>query len=266
LPKPKVYIGIPIGFTKEYSTLYMLASLRNLDYPPDELKVTFAVTCIKGHDGSIAYRDKLKALVTSANMPYETNVIESWPTPEDFQRFSSYFGVICNLHELRLDFLKQTEYEYFWLLGGDNPPPRNTLRKLMRTKGDVVSAVIHQRPLKSDNGKAYPVVWSRYWMVNDIPHNLEPELREELRTAWREFAFLKNIQLPAKGVLHNVAFGSGCSLVSRQVLEYSGYVLGYGATHSEDLHFCQNLALLGFDAKVNLGTVCMHFDSGGQVY
>jgi hypothetical protein len=245
----------------------MLASLRNLDYPPDKVKLTFAVTCIKGHGESVAYRDKLKMLLVSANMPYETTVIETWPTPEEFQRWGPYFGVICNLHALRLDFLRQTEYQYFWLLGGDNPPPRNTLKKLTRTRGDVVSAVINQRPLKSDSGKAIPVVWSRHWMLHDIPHGLEPELREELRTAWREFAFLKQVTLPkSRQVLHHMSFGSGCSLISREVLEYSGYVLGYGATHSEDLHFCQNLELLGFDAKVNLDAGCMHFDSDGKVY
>jgi len=63
-----------------------------------------------------------------------------------------------------------------------------------------------------------------------------------------------------------VVFGSGCSLIKRNVFEYIGYVLGSGGTHSEDLHFCSLANTYGFDTALGLRTRCLHFDSDGKVY
>ena len=267
MAKPSVYIGVPTGFPKEYSTLYMLASLRNIDYPPDQLHLTFSVTLIHDHDESQRFRHNLQQLIDASNIPYPTRIIETWVTEADMERWGSYFGVIINLHHLRLDFL-QGDWQYFWLLGGDNPPAdRTTLKKLVRRRGDVVSAMIRQRPGRGKFGKPYPVLWGNYWYLQDIPRDIEPFLRDELRKAWVEFAFLKQWDnLEPTETLRDVSFGSGCSLIKREVLEYIGYTLGLAGMHSEDLHFCQLARLHGFETKCDLNIRCAHFDPDGLVY
>lgn len=267
---PSIYVGIPTGDNKEYAVLYMLASLRNLDYPPKKLSVNWAVTHL-GNQQSEEYLKRLRTLCEAANFPCEVKVHATYPVMADMMRWGPYFAVIMNLHLLRLDFL-QSDCEYFWLLGGDNPPFRSTLRRLLKVKADVASAMLYQRYArkkfwKEDMKKRYPVYWGRAWELEHLDElDLEPVLRDELRTAWLEFMFLDVPDLPEGQVIRNSVFGSGCSLIKREVLEYTGYVLGSGGTQSEDLHFCQLAKLRGFDLAIDTSAVCIHFDPDGKVY
>lgn len=265
---PKVYVGIPTGDNKEYSLLYMLATLRNIDYPSDRISLTVAVTHL-GNAASEAFLLRVQALIENSNFPYPVHVVTTYPVMTDMNRWGPYFAIIMNMHKMRVDFLKG-DAEYFWLLGGDNPPPRPTLKRLVRMRVDVASALVLQRPVRIkqlhlDSAKKYPVYWGRAWELEDLEElDLSPELREELRTAWTEFMFLAQIQ--GEGVTHNVVVGSGCSLLKRRVFEHLGYVLGSGGTQSEDLHFCQLAKLLEFDIAVDMDTRCMHFDRNGKMY
>jgi len=247
----------------------MLATLRNIDYPHDRLSLTIAVTHL-GNKTSEAYLKRVKQLVKASNFPYTINVVATYPVMTDMMRWGPYFAIIMNLHKLRVEFLK-TDKQYFWLLGGDNPPfLRETLKKLLQVKADVASALVHQRfvrieQLRLDKSKRYPVYWGRAWELEDLdPLGLEPALREELRTAWTEFMFLA--KLKGEGITRNVVVGSGCSLLKRKVMEHLGYVLGSGGTQSEDLHFCQLAKLEGFEVSMDLDTRCMHFDQNGKMY
>ena len=268
--KPTIYIAIPTGPPKAYALLYMLASLKNLDYPPSKISVNFGVTH-HGSANSEAFLQQLKQLLSASNFKCKTSIQTTHPTQEDFDRWGSYYGVILNVHALRLSFL-QSKTQYFWLLGGDNPPPRGTLKNLLKTKGDVVSASVNQRSSKKKEYKinqklCYPIYWQYIWKPKDIPMDLEPSLRDTLRTAWTEFSFLDTPpRKDGERFIHNCVFGSGCSLVRREVLEYVGYYLGSGGTHSEDLHFCNLVNLRGFDTVLDLDTRCLHFDEDGTVY
>jgi len=265
-----VYVAVPTGDCKEYAILYMLASLRNIDYPSDKLKLNFAVTHL-GNKSSEQFLARLRKLVSASNFQSDIAIHVTYPTLKDMERWGPYYAIIMNLHLMRLDFL-DSDFEYFWLLGGDNPPPRDTLKDLFKLKADVASAVINQRHAKikkwdMDENLVYPVYWTYLWTLEDLePLNLEPELKEVLRTAWREFCFLDTTPPEGVRVLHNVLFGSGCSLIKKHVLEYLGYVLGSGGTHSEDLHFCNLANLRGYDTALSLDVRCMHFDNNGKVY
>jgi len=267
---PKVYIAVPIGPSKEYAVLYMLASLRNIDYPSDKLKLNFAVTHLGGQ-ASEQFLERLRKLVSASNFKSDIAIHVTHPTMKDMERWGPYYAVIMNLHLMRLDFL-DTDFEYFWLLGGDNPPPRDTLKSLLKLKADVASAMINQRRAKIkqwdlDEKLVYPVYWNYLWTLEDLePLHLEPKLKDTLRTAWTEFMFLGKDSPEGERLMRNVVFGSGCSLIKRHVLEYLGYVLGSGGTHSEDLHFCNLANLRGYDTALSLDVRCMHFDSDGNVY
>ena len=114
----------------------------------------------------------------------------------------------------------------------------------------------------------YPVYWQYIWTMKDLDTlNLEPRLHDALRTAWTDFMFLGATSPPTPNkVIRHVVFGSGCSLIKRHVLEYIGYVLGSGGTHSEDLHFCSLANVRGYDTALGLEVRCTHFDADGRVY
>ena len=249
----------------------MLASLRNIDYPKDRIKIVFAVTHL-GDKDSENFLNRLRKLVSAANMQCDIDIKVTYPKIDDMFRWGPYYAVIMNTHLMRLDFL-EGDYTHFWLLGGDNPPTRRSLKQLLKLKADIASAVINQRrervkQFKLDTEMAYPVYWKYIWTLDDLDVlALEPKLRNQLRTAWLEFMFLGGTSPQTEEkVLHNVVFGSGCSLVKRHVLEYIGYVLGSGGTHSEDLHFCSLANMRGFDTALGLEIRCAHFDSDGTVF
>lgn len=267
---PSVFVGVPTGDSKEYAILYMLAALRNVDYPRTRFSLTIAVTHLGNLDSEM-FIQRVKKLVSAANMPYHVDIIITYPKLEDMERWGPYYAIIMNTHALRLKFL-ESKAKYFWLLGGDNPPPRDTLKKLLKMDVDVASAVINQRKAKvrmfnEDTTLTYPVYWEYIWKMEDLHKlDLEPKLMDALRTAWTEFMFLDAPQNKQNGILHHAVFGSGCSLIKREVFEYIGYALGSGGTHSEDLHFCSLANLRGFDMAINLDVPCIHFDSDGKVY
>ena len=268
---PMVFAAVPTGSNKEYAMLYMLASLRNIDYPHNRFHLTIAITHLGSQDSEVFIK-RVKELVRAANMPYPVDILITYPVMEDMERWGPYYAIIMNTHALRLKFLR-SKARYFWLLGGDNPTPRGTLKKLWWMNVDVASATINQRKTKvkmlNKNTKLeYPVYWDYFWHLNDLfDLDLEPVLMDALRTAWLEFMFLDSPDPEQKErILHNSVFGSGCSLIKREVLEYIGYALGSGGTHSEDLHFCSHANLRGFDTAINLDVTCSHFDKDGLVY
>jgi len=271
---PKIFIAIPTGAGKEYAALLMLASLRNLDYPPEQLVVWFAVTMRYAVDE--AYYTRLRNLVCNANLPFEVNLRRVRPAEEEKERWGQYYAVICNLHELRKIFL-DGDCTHFWLLGGDNPPPRNMLRGLLDMDADVASPMIYQRPERGremdvddsyPRDKPYPMFWIYHWRLEDMEkrRDLEPKLKEALRAMWLNIPMIKLIVTEKKLVAHGVSFGSGCSLSKRRVQEYAGYYLGEAGYCSEDLTYLQHVNAYGFDTAMNTALRCSHFDPDGRIF
>ncbi len=253
----------------------MAATLRNVDYPPDKLFLDFCVTDRLDKE-SAAYLIQVKDLFTVAKFPFKYRVSTTCLTYEEGYRWGPYYGVILNLHHSRLRFL-DSDFDYFWVLGGDNPPPRNCLKKLLALKTDVASAMINQRPYRGRNfGKGlepegpafpYPMFWEYVWTTEDIEKRVdfEPALKEALRKMWIEFAFMLPVRGKWKKVYKNVNFGSGCCLSTREVMEWCGFYLGNGY-HSEDIHFFQNVLAHGFETALDTTVTCGHLDPGGDVY
>jgi len=268
-----VFVTVPTGTVKEYSVLYMLAALRNLDYPPDKLTVWFAVTIRYPVDE--AYYSRLRNLVCNANLPFDVNIRRVRPTEEEKERWGQYYAIICNMHELRKIFLVG-DWDYLWLLGGDNPPPRHTLKRLLKLDADVASAMVYQRPYRGrrydvedsiGKDKPYPMFWMYKWTLDELDRaDLEPALKEELRKLWINLPMFKAVETTQKFIVRGVSFGSGCSLSTRRVQEYVGYYLAKAGYSSEDLTYMQYVNALGFTSALDTGVHCLHFDPDGRIF
>ena len=267
-------MAVPTGAVKEYAILYMLASLRNLDIEPHTLEAWFAVTM--RHPVDEAFHKRLQRLIRNANMPFQVNTLKVRPTEEEKLRWGQYYAVICNLHELRKIFL-DGDYTHFWLLGGDNPPPRHALKRLLALKADVASAMVMQRPERGreldakaasvPKDKPYPMYWCYKWTLKDIERkDLEPELKEALRKLWINIPMFRTIETTQKFTARGVSFGSGCSLSTRRVQEYLGYYLGDAGYASEDIMFMQYVYAYGFEGAIDTGVHCLHFDPDGRIF
>lgn len=271
---PKVFVAVPTGPIKEYALLYMFAALKNVDYPPDKLTVNFSITYRNSKDD--LFIQKFKNLVDAASLPFEVSITINNPSEEEKVRWGQYYAVICNLHELRKQFL-DSDFDYFWVLGGDNPPPRHMLHGLLKVGADVSSGMILQRPNREHDFTkpgiplrvdTRPMFWVYLWHMNDVQKrmDLDPRLKEKLRACWINLPLFQLISISKPMIIRNVSFGSGCSLVKRRVMEYLGYYLVESAYCSEDLSFLQWVHTLGFKTGLDTGLHCGHFDPNGELY
>ncbi len=261
----------------------MLASIRNVDYPSEKLHLCFALTDREDR-ASVGFLERAKRLIENSNFHNDITILKTNGSDEDVRRWGQYWAVIKNIHEARKLFL-DGNFEYFWLLGGDNPPFRNTLKKLLEQSSDVACAIINQRPLRGGykevklqkdgryiEGKntVYPVYWKYSVLPDEIRgrRDLDPRVREAILQAWLNLCYFEIAgESGEEGHIlkGNVCCGSGCQLVKRKVLEYMGYYIGAGY-HSEDIEFGQYAHLYGFDFTIDTDLQCRHFDPNGMIY
>jgi hypothetical protein len=267
---PRIFVGIPTGRSKEYCMYYMLGALRNLRYSPLFFKVVFAVTD-KGEPQDKQFIENLRGLLKHADFMFETEVIMTQPTQRDAEKWGVFAAVILNVQALRRKFLSEP-YDYFWLLGGDNPPPPDTLNRLLKLKTDIAAALVYQRPMKDfyERG-AYPLVYRHVWHLKHLENNgLNQEQKRLLTLAWVNLGFMRLLAYEKNWrrykVLRDVGFGDGCCLFKRTVfetLEYKGAPKGY---QSNDIQFQQEAMAAGFHTAVDMKLHCPHFCVDGKAY
>ena len=277
---PTVCATIPIGWTKEYALLYMLAALGDVDYPPEKFTAAFGVSD-RGDDESKDFIQRLRNLLDNCNFPFKTHVIVTTPTDEDEQRWHQFKWVIRNLAELR-SYVLESGLDYMWILGGDNPPLRSSIKRLLALHTDVASAILYQRPNKSwKNHNAYPLVFRHHWNLRDLdkpwlhnggetPTTLNSEQKRLLAKAWLQLGFVKPVWLEKDWknykVCRNVVFGDACSLIKREVLEAINYEMLQAAYQSYDIQYMQQALFLGFETAVDMKLHCPHITFEGEAY
>ena len=258
----------------------MLAALGDVDYPPEKFTAAFGVSD-RGDDESKDFIQRLRNLLDNCNFPFKTRVIVTTPTDEDEQRWHQFKWVIRNLAELRNHVLK-SGLDYMWILGGDNPPLRTALKRLLALNTDIASALLYQRPHKNwKSYGAFPLVYRHHWTLRDLnkphlhngggkPTFLNAEQKRLLAKAWLQLGFLKPVSLEKKWrnykVCHNVVFGDGCCLIKRKVLEAINYGMLKALYQSYDIQYMQQALALGFKTAVNMTLRCPHITYEGEAY
>ena len=267
--QPRVFIGIPTGPTKLYSTYYMVAALAGLNY--ENYEVHWAVT--GGYDDTIfhEFRERLTKLMQAVKWPEQVNWTIHYVPLSKEQRFKNYEPILRNKTVLRDAFLDGT-CDYFLLCGGDNPPPRRAIKRLMKVKADVAMAVCYQRPGVDGWCGVYPLVWRYMWLPNELDNiaDVDPANREEMRLAWLHCPTIMNVSFDPKWksqkVLWTITGGDGCALIKRAVLE----MIDWGVTpdqayHSEDVHFMSLAIWYGFTTACLTDLHCPHMAPDGEV-
>ena len=248
-----------------------LAALKNLDYPKECLSVNFGVTHYEDNKDCVAFSRYLRELLPSVKMKCSMNIYYTSPDEDEFEHWGTYALVISNLHRLRMAFL-DSDFEYFWVLGGDNIPlDRRMLKKLLELEADYSSPLIAYRPsrvpkAKRSKTKLEPIAWTYEWWPRDVEReDIPPAIREVLRRAWMNIPMTRYIRTK-ETVVHGAMFGSGCGLSTRRAQSYVGYWLPPSGYMSEDLSYCQHLVGYGFDVVLDTRLRCGHFETDGHVY
>jgi len=258
----------------------MLAALGDLDYPPDKFQVYWGVSD-RGDGESREFIKRLQNLLDNCNYQFETQVIVTKPSDDDERRWRTFKWVIRNLSELRTYFL-ESGWEYMWILGGDNPPLRSSIKRLLALKADIASALLRQKPNKNWKGHdAYPLVFRHYWNLKDLdkpclynggsqPTMLNDEQRRLLTKAWVQLGFVRPMWLEKNWLNYktcrNVVFGDACSLIKRQVVENITYDMLNPAYQSYDIQFMQQALACGYETAVDMKLPCPHITYEGEAY
>ena len=262
---PRTFIGIPTGPPKKYALAYMFAALQNLDYPNREIH--FAVTEYKGgYKSDNGFPESLRKMVDA--VPLNCNVSMHY-CPITQEEMVPYKPILRNLALLRGLFL-DGDADFFLLLGGDNPPPRDTIRRLLALDADVACGLAYQRPHRGIAGMTYPLAYEYSWTLDELPKDLPEHVMEEFRKAWRASMFYLPIYLnpdwKQRGVITKFTAGTGCTLIKREVLENVGFYLPCSGYHSEDINFFAAAYYYGYLTKLDLDFHVPHHDENGAAY
>ena len=261
----KVFIGVPTGPPKKYALGYMTSALQQLTY--QNVEIHFAVTQYKYKCDS-DFLSSLKLLIKALNLP----IILHYTYVSEMDEKHSFRTVLKNLQLLRRLFL-DGDYTHFLLLGGDNPPIRDTVERLLKLDCDVATAVLYQRPdrMRGTSVPGQPMLWFPSWTIKDLEkHKLDPLIVDDFKTAFECSSLLIPLVCDPcwkrRKVLEGVVGGSGCMLVRRRVFERVGFTLPHTGYHSEDIHFYLKCLLRGFKVKADLKFHAPHLAPNGQVY
>lgn len=266
-PQPRVFIAIPTGRSKFYALAYMFASLQNLDWY--NMEVHWAITNTKQKD-DVEFNEAIARLVEAVPMKAPVHLHYTYLTKEE--SIAPFGPVTKNLALLRALFL-DGECPYFLLLGGDNPPARNTIKRLMKLNADVATATLYQRSGRSGGTSpaGYPMMWQTPWTMKDLEQfDLHPEILEEFKITFEESGFLipmfadKNWR--RKKTMRNTVGGSGTMLAKRHVLERIGYHLPRSGYHSEDVNFFVQAILHEYKVIADLKFHAPHLGPDGIFY
>ena len=269
--QPRVYIAIATGPAKDYAMMYMVAALQNLKW--DNAEIHWAVSH-GGDDDGDKYIDKLAAVMQAVRWECPWQIHRCNLTKEEFA--IPYRAIIKNRRLLRADFL-DGDCDYFFFVGGDNPPWRKAIKRLMKWDADVAFGVSYQRPKRDrwNPDAVYPMVWTYAWWMDELPKDIPPDLYDVFWMAFLNVTlYLPLYVLPnwrRKKRLWRVSGGDGNCLIRREVLEHVGWSLPgiLGATHgyhSEDLHFFNKANLLGYSTVCDLKYHVCHLDANGKMY
>ena len=246
---PKIFIGIPTGCVKLYSTYYMIAALANLNYP--NVEVHWAVTGAADDSRFSDFRDRLTKLCSAVKWRDGwSNTIHYVPLTKE-QRLQSYGPILENKTVLRNAFL-DSDAEYFLLLGGDNPPPRDAITMLICTGADVAMGTCYQRPTKTTLG-VYPLVWRYLVTLGEIEAlNVDEGNKQQMRLNWLSSPPLVNVSYDPDFTKQTIEWyvcgGDGCALIKRKVLETIdwGVMPPDSVACSEDMYFMTMALYYGY--------------------
>lgn len=267
--EPKVFIGIPTGAPKLYSTYYMLAALANLDYKNVELH--WAVTGVDEYPAYLDFHGRLTKLMGATKFPDTWSTHIHWVKLSKEEQRMQYKPILANKTVLRDSFL-DSDAEYFLLLGGDNPPQRKAIKRLLEVDADVSMGTCYQRPGVDKSCGVYPLVWRFMWMPRELEGlKIDPRNKRELIEAWYMLPTLINIcydfNWKRKRQINEVVGGDGCALIKRKVLERIDWgLMPPMAYNSEDIHFMTTALYNGFTTACATDLHVPHLAEDGMMY
>jgi len=216
--QPKILVGCPTSFHKEYALEEYAKAVKSLTYS------NYDILLIDNSKDNI-YFNKIKSL----NLP----VIKG-------PYFKGALNRIIESRNILRKYTIKNNYDYFFSLEQDVIPPKNILENLLKHKKKVITGVYFANN-KFPDGKIelIPLV---YKLVNNNSEDMRPLNEKEL---WEN---LKLMQI--------VSCGLGCVLIHRNILKQIKF--RYEKDVFDDRFFCIDLFKKKIPIYTDTSIKCKH--------
>ncbi|WML35489.1 glycosyltransferase [Clostridium sp. OS1-26] len=152
-----------------------------------------------------------------------------------------------------IDYAKENDYDYLFLVDSDLVLHPETLEKLISTKKDIISEVFWTKWNSSDIEK--PQVWvsGNYTLY----YKAENEVLTEEEITSRTNAFIKSMRIPG---VYEVGGLGACTLISKQALDKGVCYKKLDSVNyrGEDRHFCIRALRMGLKLYVETSIPAYH--------
>ncbi len=181
MTKPKILVGCPTSFHKEYALEQYIKAVKSLTYP------NIDILLVDNSEDDVYFK-KIKKFLPAIKGPY-------------FE--SARDRIVASRNILREKVLKGN-YDYFFSLEQDVLPPKDILEKLLKHNKKLITAVYFANNIIPDKNTSelIPLV---YKLVDDKTLDMRSLNEAEL---WEN-----------PGLMEVVSAGLGCLLIHKSVLE-----------------------------------------------
>ena len=220
---PKVLIGCPTSYHKEYCLEKYIEGLKNIDYP------NFDILLIDNSEDD-NYFNKIK----SYNIP----VIKG-------PYFEGARDRITASRNILREKTIEEGYDYLFSLEQDVVPPRDVLLKLTRQEKKVISCIYFVHNIIENKRELTP---QAFVILEGKEHADLPSMRP-----------LNSFELNSDKIMQIVSCGLGCVLIHKDILKQIKFRYDKNTEAFDDRPFCIDLYKKNIPIFCDTSIKCMHY-------
>ena len=220
---PKILVGCPTSFHKEYCLDKYIKGLKDIDYP------NFDILLVDNSPDD-NYFNKIKS--------HDILVIKG-----------SYFEnardrIIASRNMLR-EIAIDKDYDYFFSLEQDVVPPSDVLLKLVKHNKKVISCIYFLHNILDNERKLVP---QAFVILENQQYTDLPSMRP-----------LNDLELASKKLMQIISCGLGSVLIHRDILKEIEFRYNKTTESFDDRFFCIDLYKKNIPIFCDTSIKCMHY-------
>ena len=243
---PKVLVGCPTSFHKEYCLNEYLEGLKNLTYP------NFDILLVDNSDND-DYFEKLKEKVPVIKINLQNEILRV---------------KLANSRNILRKKVIEEKYDYFLSLEQDIVPPKDIIERLIGNNKDIISGVYYNY-FDSYPPGIKPLLWrtSTQEEFNEILNSNDPIYsqvkhlikKNNITDIGKIRARFKCEELEEPRLLEIFMAGLGCVLISRKVLEKIEFKGLKERQAFDDVLFFEDARNSNFKLYADTSIKCKHY-------
>ncbi len=220
---PRILIGCPTSYHKEYCLDKYIKGLKDIDYP------NFDILLIDNSEDD-NYFNKIKSYnIPVIKGPYSEGARDRIVSSRNILREKTIEG----------------NYDYLFSLEQDVIPPRDVLLRLIKHRKEVISCIYFVHNIIEDDRELTP---QAFVILKDRQYIGLPSMRP-----------LNDFELSSNKLMQIVSCGLGCVLIHKDILKQIRFRYDKTTEAFDDRYFCIDLYEKNIPIFCDTGIKCMHY-------